>query len=101
MGLLDQLEERQKQAAAASAPPPPVSPPPEPPAAGARRRGRNRDPRPRKQVTLVLNLEIYQALQVRLQERVRAHPEREIYMRDLIEEAVRAYFNLGLAAPLE
>ena len=99
MGLLDELEKRQQPAAAAV----PVVPPPAPPrpvVSGARP-GRKPSPRPRKQVTLVLNLEIYTALQALLRERQLQLPEEKFSMRDLIEEAVRAHFNLGPPAPLE
>ncbi len=60
-----------------------------------RRVGRRRDPRPKKQVTLVLSVEIYDVLEALRRERQRAEPSRKVYMRDLIEEAVRGHYGLG------
>ena len=60
-----------------------------------RRVGRRRDPRPKKQVTLVLSVEIYDVLEALRRERQRAEPSRKVYIRDLIEEAVRGHYGLG------
>ena len=98
MGLLDELEKRQQPAAA---PVPVVDPEAAPPPVSGGRPGRKPSQRPRKQVTLVLNLEIYTALQALLRERQLHLPEEKFSMRDLIEEAVRSYYNLGPPAPLK
>ncbi len=90
MDLLDQLEARYKMKTRAPRTPVTESQPP-----ARRRAGRRRDPRPKKQVTLVFSEEIYNVLEALRRERQHAEPSHKVYLRDLIEEAVRGYYGLG------
>ncbi len=90
MDLLDQLEARYRIKSR-----PPQAPAAAPQAIPRQRAGRRRDPRPKKQVTLVLAEEIYDVLEALRRERQRAEPNRKVYLRDLIEEAVRGHYGLG------
>ena len=94
MDLLDQLEAHYNYKTKTR---PSRTPASGPQATTRRRAGRRRDPRPKKQVTLVLSEEICDVLEALRRERQRAEPNRKVYMRDLIEEAVRGHYGLGPA----